>query len=643
MPRRISLWIIAAIVLGSVFFASVAQAGGVNLEVNKRLLEPEVAPKVINGRTLVPVRIIVEELGASVYWNGKKKTVSVLAYGKRIELVIGQEKATVDGEEVPLDAPALLDHGRTLVPLRFIGEALGARVGWIPETKTVTVEHYVITGIDWQNSPNSFSLTVTVMGPVEYTTFLLPASGSTGPRLIVDFRPAIFRLSKAVWTIDQGMVKHVRFGMQSTRPSTARMVLDLEGPVEYRIRRGQGKNDLVLEIPHQVTGVFFEDREGQKAVHIKTTGPVEYETFSLRDPERIVVDLKNVVPGAGLPDSVEVASSTVKRIRAALFQAEPPVTRVVIDLAEPAHYHVTPTFNGLTVHFDAWITGVKVEKAEGKLRLIFTTTQRVVPEVKTAELPERLVLEIPEAGLALERDSVKVGLMGVEGLEGRTIRDESGTRTELTFLLSYYVGHDVRAAADGRALIVELTESPLVGKVVAVDAGHGGLDPGAIGANGTQEKDITIKVASRLKALLERSGAEVLMIREGDETVELLERPERANRAGADVYVSIHINSYVRDHRAGTETYHFPDRSVRLATTVHQRLVAALDRPDRGVKEARFAVLRHTVMPATLVELVFISNPEEERLLHQEEFLDRAAEGIWKGLMDYFRGSAASG
>ena len=181
----------------------------------------------------------------------------------------------------------------------------------------------------------------------------------------------------------------------------------------------------------------------------------------------------------------------------------------------------------------------------------------------------------------------------------------------------------------------------LKGKVILVDPGHGGADPGATGYSGLQEKVVTLAVGKHLEALLTEAEAKVIMTRTGDQSVSNTKRIEKANKAEADVYVSIHANAYTNEESNGTETHYCEknknsDASRFLAHQLQRELVSALKLRDRGVKKNSFFVLTNTEMPAALVELAFLTNQEEEELLRDAKIHKKSAEALFRGLEAYF-------
>lgn len=191
-------------------------------------------------------------------------------------------------------------------------------------------------------------------------------------------------------------------------------------------------------------------------------------------------------------------------------------------------------------------------------------------------------------------------------------------------------------------------------KVIVIDPGHGGSDPGAIGPNKTQEKDLTLAVALKAQALLEKAGAKVIMTRRDDRDVfgvnasatdELKARAMVGNNNNADVFLSIHINSFSGPNAVGTSTYYYQKTGYdgMLAQAIQDGLIGSAGLDDRGIASARFYVLKRTTMPAILAELGFISNPEEERKLNQPQFQQQMAQGLVKGLESFFQQASAKG
>lgn len=214
---------------------------------------------------------------------------------------------------------------------------------------------------------------------------------------------------------------------------------------------------------------------------------------------------------------------------------------------------------------------------------------------------------------------------------------------------------------------------------IVLDPGHGGKDPGAIGPSGVQEKEITLAIAKELSALLKRNlKVEVFLTREDDTFIPLDVRTQIADQLEGDIFVSIHANASWNPAARGTETFfnsryvygeeaeevamrensasgvekisegakdilwdliqnQYRSESNNLSHRVQGELCRACGLIDRGVKSARFSVLRGVKMPAILVEVGFISNPWEEKKLREKDFQFLIAQGIYQGLAKYIK------
>lgn len=173
-------------------------------------------------------------------------------------------------------------------------------------------------------------------------------------------------------------------------------------------------------------------------------------------------------------------------------------------------------------------------------------------------------------------------------------------------------------------------------KRVCIDPGHGGHDPGAVGG-GVKEKDIALSVAKQIGAYLEVWGYAVMLTREDDTFVSLSGRAAKANSWGADLFISVHCNSAGDESANGVEVYHHERASEAAqdaAELIYTKLVAISDLRTRGIKEADFAVLRETKMPAVLVELGFVSNPGDLAKLTDSAWQDDAAKAIADGIAE---------
>ena len=333
---------------------------------------------------------------------------------------------------------------------------------------------------------------------------------------------------------------------------------------------------------------------------------------------RLYIDFSDSSLSPSLQKAIPINDGLLKAARAG--QYDPATVRVVLDIESIEDFKVFPLSDPYRVVID--ITGVK-KSPQAPAQPITDSSGREIPQIRQTPAP------------AFPPDTTLIQQLGLK-----------------------------------------------VNRIV-LDPGHGGKDPGAIGKNGLMEKDVTLKLARMLREkLTENAGAKIILTRDSDVFIPLEERTAIANSQEADLFVSIHINAAPRRTASGIETYILSlsnneearrvaarenatstrsvsdlefilndliktaktNDSAKLAAVVQDNLVSGLRKKfgkirSNGVKGAPFYVLVGTKMPAILVEVSFISNPEEEMRLKDEAYLREVVEGIAAGIMHYMNGT----
>lgn len=202
--------------------------------------------------------------------------------------------------------------------------------------------------------------------------------------------------------------------------------------------------------------------------------------------------------------------------------------------------------------------------------------------------------------------------------------------------------------------IVPTVILPVTNKVVVIDPGHGGHDPGAVGKNGLLEKNVNLDIALKLQAFLEQSGCVVQLTRAVDESIhdtderslrnkkrsDLKKRREIVDTSEADAFISIHLNSFSQPKYKGVQTF-YPKESLeskRLAESVQNELKTTLEIVDNRVALPinNIYLLKDVKIPSIIVECGFLSNPEEEKKLATDGYRRQIAWGIYMGIMKFF-------
>ncbi|NLJ80098.1 MAG: AMIN domain-containing protein [Firmicutes bacterium] len=536
----------------------------------------------INGNIMIPIDLLEEYLGAEISWERSLSEISLGFPCQTILMRLGEESAQVNEQEFRLDvAPQKVD-GIIMVPLRFIANRRRLDLVFVPELAGLRLEG---PGLDPLAAGEQFFLGQEVPSETEEEQGLIDIIYMGGPR--------------------------------------SRVFIDL---VSY-------------------------------------TG---YQTNLLVNPDRLVIDLFGV-SGDGLPP-MEINDTIVQGIRTSRFDQH--TLRIVCDLNNSTGYRISPwPEGGLEVEFNYQLTALGLEESDQDAELWFEITAQPPIEIIHLENPLRLVLdlqnttligkpfEIPVEHERVRRlrvsqhqpDITRIVLELQDPMSPLPVSDQGGR-----FVLPLFPGTPGQAqsyltnllAAESTYLteqadLSEEIKGSLRGITIAVDPGHGGSDPGAIGYDGTFEKDVALAISLFLGDLLQQAGAEVVYTRDEDVYVSIFERPEIALAAGADILVSVHANSHLKRGTArGTETlYRANDQiSQALARKVQDELVRAITLIDRRIwPRDDLAVFNGSEIPSVLVEVGFLDHPEEEILLRAKGFQKIAAEGIFKGIERFFR------
>ncbi|MFS8861215.1 N-acetylmuramoyl-L-alanine amidase [Synechococcus sp. H60.4] len=421
----------------------------------------------------------------------------------------------------------------------------------------------------------------------------------------------------------------------------------------------------ILAISPQAEGFF-----------IRTQGSPSTTVRRILDPDRVVVDFLNTTLSPALTQRIYTVNRLgVLRLRVGQF--EPTIARVVLD--------VDPSSGDWEARYDPQQGGIWIQPAGGAAQASLlpdvspTEAQGPLATLRSVELrgnqliisadgfmfyragwdpesggyrinvaPARLPESLPDPGLPVGGPVQRI----------RFVQEDARTVSILVQPAEEFNVFEPNPGQGSRRITLELRPlnappptpqppapaqasppPPLGRTVIAIDPGHGGRDPGAIGVGGIQEKDIVLSVSHQVRQLLQERGYTVVMTRTDDREVLLQPRVDRAVQANATLLVSIHANALERSSVHGIETYYLRPDSAELATILHRSLVQATGAADRGVRRARFFVVRETPvgMPSVLLELGYVTNPTEGRKLAAPEYQAILARAIADGIETFLR------
>ncbi|WP_324668151.1 N-acetylmuramoyl-L-alanine amidase [Geochorda subterranea] len=512
-----------------------------------------------------------------------------------------------------------------------------------------------MTGVSVRREAGRSRIEIMSEGPVRLRGE--PVVLADPPRLVLDLEGARLGAATVDYPADGALVKSVRMAQHTA--DVVRIAIDLTSPVGYELRQDAETGQLAVVLRHAVSAVYWIwGAGGRGQLWVEMSGMAAVRTATLSDPLRLVVDIQQATLVTS-PGEWEVSSGPVRRFRVSQFQ--PDVVRIVLEVAQPIQPRIVTSLDltrglleadpgkappaptgdmDLVLDVYSRITAVTVQPIGPQgAAVVVQATAPIEPRTFYLRNPGRLVLDLPGAvvdpGLDREQQEQYAGVgPAVSVRVGQFLPRSARVVVELRQPVGYHL-----FSADAReTLVLALGDRPLTGRTVAIDAGHGGHDPGAIGASGTPEKVYNLDIAQRLATLLESVGVEVSMSRRTDVYVGLDDRVAVAVKAGADVFVSVHNNASTSRRAVGTEVFYSPNdpASQRLAELLYDSLLDKLDRPARGVRMRRdLRVPRLAPMPAALVEVAFVDNPEDEGRLRDPSFRQQAAEAMFAAIVSF--------
>ena len=400
----------------------------------------------------------------------------------------------------------------------------------------------------------------------------------------------------------------------------------------------------------EITGVRVSSSQDKTRIVVDAKAPVTYRTMVLKNPGRVVVDIKGAWLSPQVKRELSVSSSFVSRARVAQF--DPRTVRVVVETTVGKdNYKIFPLTGGPVpgrVVLDFGRVGPDSAGATIALPDVKAPTKPAAPQTKpTKPTKPQTPQTKPQAPQTKPAETKPAETKPVETKpeEQQTPQDAEQAAQETA---ADTPGEQPATESSTDAGIAAITG--LAGHSITIDAGHGGNDSGAIGPTGVTEKSVTLRVALALQKLLTSEGATVYMTRTTDTEVspkgaaasdieELQARCDVANRHNSDIFISIHMDSFTNGAAKGTTGYYYAlgsKKSRDLADKVRAGVIDQIGTPSRGTQSCNFYVVKHTDMPATLVEVAFISNPTEEKLMNSEDGVQKAAQGIADGIADFF-------
>ncbi|MCL2169618.1 MAG: N-acetylmuramoyl-L-alanine amidase family protein [Defluviitaleaceae bacterium] len=662
----------------------------VDLNINGHVLPVVDVPSIIvQSRTFVPVRHVFESLGAVVDFHPEHNRVLIAHGASLIVLYIGSDIFRHNENEILMDvAPQVID-GRTMVPISFIAGQLGFEVGWDNDTSTVFLSSQDVeqspqnptpnpnpneppapppqppmtsenegdedginfaelsfdnsqpilaesnaqttaNAITWNEQRNQFTISAT--SRITDVQWYMHRDG----RLAVDIINARAAFHPSIHGINNDILTNIRTGRNYIHGNTvARVVFDLNRPVSYQVTLSYDRRHVVVSFePNHILGVDFVSayaQNGLERVVIHGITAPSTDIFYLDSPSRLVIDLPNarIHHSGAVPF---VFGHLVHNVRHDQFDAD--TARVVVDLSRPISF----------------FTEYDYENNKAVIHITEPTHRNIYHDQNTGVVLLRRPYGFDPAQIIRNDDYINLqytfnltwdfyeffgyGMYRVRaGWVNYVEIHTKGGETTLTF-------HSTRINAyiityDAEFIHIRPVNPRVVHPfIVFLDPGHGGHDPGAV-HHGMRESDLVLTISHMVRDILIADGlVHVYMSRHEDVTVPNAHRAATANQV-ADIFVTVHVNAANRV-ATGTETLYFnhPNEtgalsSRQMSQIFQNNLIEALGTNDRGLRHRPdLLVLNSTYIPAAFLEIEFLDAPAGAARLADPDFLARAARAI---------------
>lgn len=654
-------------------------AAPVSLQINGEPVEAEVPPLLLNDSTLVPARAIFEKLGASVTWDPDSERVGIVMDKTNVILTINSQDADINGTTYKMPIPPKIINDRTMIPVRFAAEALGMEVGWAETERIVTIHVPVApTGDAQPDAPapdgaaeeikgaKIQSIKSSVNGPVMRLTITGDAKLGEynileleGPaRLVVDIKDSVLEQKFNDMEVKDSYVSKVRAASNSMEEGATRIVADLKDWTKYTVTPSVDGKELYVDfdsspsVIQDIKFTRFNDRDEIVLGMEYPRTPVLTATgvkgvVSVNIPMALADKVqKNITPDGNFVTSVQVQQldeSTVK-----LF-----IVTKDINIAEAGRGE-----QGVTLTFAPPAYRNLTYSSADNSRLVLKNDRIGFNyfNYKYKNENDKLTVTLPQSTLNLS-GILQINDGYVDYAEIR--KNPAASTTDIIISKKDACEYRVSTVANNNEIALDIVPRSSIDisdrsegdrlkdirdKVIVIDPGHGGDEPGAVykGPGGEQvlEKDLNLAISLKLYEMLKNTGMNVYITRMVDSTVSLYERADFANNLNASLFVSVHNNWGNSGDRGSMALFNpaayapYGISGERLAQIAQEEMLKELGTADKGLwKRPLLVVLNNTAMPSIIAEVAYVSDATDRNNLLTESYQQKAAQALFNTIL----------
>lgn len=626
----------------------------VKIEIDGKAMVPKDMPAVIiDGRTMLPMRQIAQELGCEVNWNEAAKQIYVMRGSDIIVFTVDSKTGYENGKEFTMDVPATIVNDRTMLPVRALADALHLNIKWDDPNRIVSIQSGDTVVKDEPKAPESGQTTAGTLTGIQTPsakdadqTFTIQADGPMGryektfvddQKIVLDFYGAKSSLPSEITKTNSDIVTGIRTAThENNGDSFTRVVFDLSGKKDYEVTQSADKKNITISFGKTtVDKISAVHSQNKDIITIGGTGSYGASVAMTADPQKIIVTIPNCQ--SNLSDKINTDELQYV-LDGKVDTSKGNTVELVLAVEDLVQYSYREENQNLIL--EIYPTTLKNMRYDKNANVLYLDKKDKI-DTGSVKFEDHYLDGYFDVTLPGDYESdYGYGTYDVKGTVAENIEvSTKGGNTTFRFKQNRISAYEVTDEGDSYAIRVK-NPKEVYDKVLLLDAGHGGKDPGTSG-NGMQEKNLNLTIAQKIAQKLQGSGIKVYMTRDSDVYPENSTRAKTANDI-ADLMVSIHMNSGPETAN-GTETLyqvHANDNGARLtskqlAEILQGKVVSATGNTNRGAKLwTDVLILNRTTVPAVIVEVIFITNTGDALKISNPAYQDQVAQAIADGIQE---------
>ena len=626
----------------------------VKIEIDGKAMVPKDMPAVIiDGRTMLPMRQIAQELGCEVNWNEAAKQIYVMRGSDIIVFTVDSKTGYENGKKFTMDVPATIVNDRTMLPVRALADALHLNIKWNDPNRIVSIQSGDTVVKDEPKAPESGQTTAGTLTGIQTPsakdadqTFTIQADGPMGryektfvddQKIVLDFYGAKSSLPGEITKTNSDIVTGIRTAThENNGDSFTRVVFDLSGKKKYEVTQSADKKNITISFGKTtVDKISAVHSQNKDIITIGGTGSFGASVAMTADPQKIIVTIPNCQ--SNLSDKINTDELQYV-LDGKVDTSKGNTVELVLAVEDLVQYSYREENQNLIL--EIYPTTLKNMRYDKNANVLYLDKKDKI-DTGSVKFEDHYLDGYFDVTLPGDYESdYGYGTYDVKGTVVENIEvSTKGGNTTFRFKQNRISAYEVTDEGGSYAIRVK-NPKEVYDKVLLLDAGHGGKDPGTSG-NGMQEKNLNLTIAQKIAQKLQGSGIKVYMTRDSDVYPENSTRAKTANDI-ADLMVSIHMNSGPETAN-GTETLyqvHANDNGARLtskqlAEILQGKVVSATGNTNRGAKLwTDVLILNRTTVPAVIVEVIFITNTGDALKISNPAYQDQVAQAIADGIQE---------